>query len=1207
MNSFGGAALSEAPYLSCQKICVNGRLVASCHWEAVSGNGLPAFFCRGKRFYVEVSWPIDGHGKPKVGVGRFRYPIGYPRDSREACTGHGVHFNAPFASDNERHGPARNEATNAELRAACESLLVDALARHVITRWGPDGLNPLAPSPGSNDRDEAIRSLVSALAKRGAMPILSWREATELSFKGNKQKAKKVTRLIAGERSSLEEKRYGFVVPVWGSDKIHPALSILCPRSEMQLDPRVRPDIIVFLTSDKTSGFGEDFVTFDKKDVFCRVTGDGNDWFGAVADREREFSEPFIARSYLDLIELALAKGEWDKSEENALIEALRIPDIHGRATSLRDLYSSAPLPSDVPGLRLPSVLHPDLAAHPLFMRRKWRLRKYTMARFLKEGTLQAADEKTRRQFWQWLRRNERRVARRERPLLADLAIWPDENGSLRRIPDLCYPRSGRVGGVLADSIHRPHGQLRRSGLVSIGGRARTSIRRVPTEEEIVRWLDKRIAGFEIGEMPGPTAIEALSRFEADLAILLGNEAVARLLKTAEVTLPALAQDGSVRRRSALVMPGSNNDRLALPGRFLLEGRQRTVALDKLSPTLNEPTAAMLLATFSEDTGNFSSLHARLKRFLNVTEPDDDERRQLADMPIIPVQGRPLPPSALALTSRPGQGDHWGDWKTRIPAKNLSQDEQRRYREAGVTSASPDKETSRMFFVWLAIQDQNALRRHIPCALRHILHQHGPTSWANIFTDVPFVPVKGRNGLKLVSLRTAQRPPVYRPDADDTIAKAIIQKDPGVLLAILQVKEVKQPISQQLRDLGVSSLREALGEPVSVDGASGVVTADEEVHVRFRWLRSSRFRHTFSKRFSALGVEAELVRYNWHDRLGQIKKICLADKVEARHCFRGKSYLCEIDAGFDPKSGIFWIKKGNGVDHRSIYEAIARQLVFKPTARPIHLFALERAVEMEIDDPTFGRTAGAELGPDGGDLRAGNMSLEEISEDVEGGAETETGEAIFGHSPFEPDPNRNIPAPGTISSRFGGALPSTKNKGSLSERGPRVSSRGALRSSTSRDGAPPPGDAGGRPEPTPRMEREHVENLKRNQYATHCQMCLCQRPPEELAPDGSYIQWEEVRRRVVEAHHVDPKSGGGARHAGNLILLCKLHHDNFGRRLTRADVTTALRNNARKKSIRFGVKSKVKGQKIELEIRDTGEIMELFFTNDHAEYWLTDG
>jgi hypothetical protein len=77
------------------------------------------FFRRGNWFFVEVSWPVDGHGKPKTGTGRFRYPIGYPTDSHETRTGHGAYFNAPIASDNKRHGPARNEATNSELRAVC--------------------------------------------------------------------------------------------------------------------------------------------------------------------------------------------------------------------------------------------------------------------------------------------------------------------------------------------------------------------------------------------------------------------------------------------------------------------------------------------------------------------------------------------------------------------------------------------------------------------------------------------------------------------------------------------------------------------------------------------------------------------------------------------------------------------------------------------------------------------------------------------------------------------------------------------------------------------------------------------------------------------------------------------------------------------------------------------------------------------------------
>jgi hypothetical protein len=145
--------------------------------------------------------------------------------------------------------------------------------------------------------------------------------------------------------------------------------------------------------------------------------------------------------------------------------------------------------------------------------------------------------------------------------------------------------------------------------------------------------------------------------------------------------------------------------------------------------------------------------------------------------------------------------------------------------------------------------------------------------------------------------------------------------------------------------------------------------------------------------------------------------------------------------------------------------------------------------------------------------------------------------------------------------------------------------------------------------PAPELEEEHIEALKPSHYTSLCQMCLCERTPRELAPPGSYIQWEEVRRRVVEAHHVDLKSAGGARHAGNLILLCKLHHDNYGRRLTRAAITETLQGDTEDKVILFGVDgeavTEVGGLQIELMIPDTGEVVEIFFTAQHADYWLS--
>lgn len=982
--------------------------------------------------------------------------------------------------------------------------------------------------------------------------------------------------------------KYRFIVPAatWERSAVHSALSIISPPLERQIDPRIDPALLRLLADGHTDGFCDQFITFDEDDAFSRATGEGNQYFDAPCDQEQAFAQPFIARAYLDAIYQALSQDECDEDTEDTLLASLRLPDVNGKAQPFAALHTSAPLPADVPGLRLPPILHADLATHPLFRRRKWRRPKYTMARFIESGVLRNADEQTRLLFWNWLRKNERRIAPRERPKLADLPIWPDQSGDLCILSGLCDPRSRRVAAALASSIRRPHEQVRRSKLVSSGAKSRTSIRRLPTGDEIGHWLDQQTAAFFVGETANVSTIAALHRFEADLAILLKDAGIARLLKAADVTVPALAQDGSIRQRTALVMPARGIDRLALRARFLLKDRQHAATLDKLSPSLSTPTPVMLLETLAEDATNFGALQPRLQQFLTITHDGDDDRRQLADMAIIPVHGAPRAPATLAFTGP--RGDYWGAWKTRISGKGLSQDDTRRYRAAGVTSALPDRETSRAFFEWLSGQSEDVLQHHIHCVLRHILHRDGPAHWAATFTDIPFIPSRCRDGVRLVSLRSAQRRPVYLPDAED-VAEAIIQHDPAVLLVIEHVREVTEPVTEPLRDLGIRSLREALKEPESASGAGETAPAGGEVVERLRALRSSHFRRTFLKRLATLGVETDLVWRDWHERLSRIRAIHFADKVEACYRFRGRLYTVPAEGGFDPTSGTFWMKNSRDVGLSSLYESIAAQLVFKPSARPVDCLALERALDLEIRDPSYGRPHSAAPGAEDEDDSADTEDLDAHAEsgDEGDGGDPDPGEAVFGHSPFKPDPSRNTPHPGPISSS------------------PTAASRRSGRSGGGSGGAG--GNSG--TTPAPELELEHIEALKRGHYASHCQMCLCERTPQVLAPPGSYIQWEEVRRRVVEAHHVDLKSAGGARHAGNLILLCKFHHDNYGRRLTRAAITEALKGDILQKVVRFGAGGEavtaVEGRQIEMTISDTGEVVEVFFTTQHADYWLS--
>ena len=1001
------------------------------------------FFRRGRRFYVEVSWPIEGRGAPRTGTGRFRYPIGYPLNSKEALTGHNASFCAPFASDEARHNPASNEATLEQLRDACESLLTDALQQYAIPQWGARGLLPLVPGP---DGDSTVRPLLAQLANRGALPVLNWRNAAEMAHLGRGKAARAAVRRLPRRPSSnsRETRRYRFVVPVptWRVDTIAPALSVLCPRSEMQLHPRCHPDIIRLLGDGKTPGFLEHFITFDENDAFARVTADGNQYFQAMAEPESELGCLIIARAYLDLSLQSLNEEQLDGHEEDSLIAALRLPNAQGEATSLLSLYSSAPLPTDIPGLRLPPIVHSGLVAHPVFRLKKWKRRKFTMREFLEGGVLQAANEETRRQFWGWLCANERHISRRDRPRLADLAVWPDKNDRLCPLSELCDPRPQRLAAVLGDSIRQPHDRVRRSGLVATAGKSRATIRRAPTEGEVRVWVDSRMVDLELGRAADIASVEQLRRFEADLVLLLKDKVIARQLKAIDLNLPALAQDASLQPRTALVRSSYSNDLFMLPSRFLLEDRERRATLDRLSPPLSAPTANMLLTAFFQDASSLAALQPRLKHFLSITEPESPSRLRLASMPIIPADGRLSAPATLAFR-RPGVADYWGAWKTSLSSRQLSQDDQSRYRAAGVTSAEPNAKTSLAFFIWLSGQDRQVLRGHVPPVLHHILHRHGPTDWARNDTDTPFIPVRGQSGLRLVSLRTARSKPVYLPDGIP-IADELLRRDREVLLVVDRVEAVQKPISEPLRGLGIRSLRDILGEPRNVSGAGDLGPVDDQTVERLRYLQSSPFQRTFEKRLNDLGVDAHLLRRNWPSRIKQVQGVRHATTVKARHYFRRRVYEVDVDAGFDFSTGLFYIKRGEGNQFNTLYETLAKQLIFKPSAPPIYHYALERAVALKFDELSFGRSTQL-LGED-------EASTAETGEKHDNVSEEEPGEAApGGHSPIEPDPARNEPSPGPLPTESVQPSPSPPPKPPPSDLGEEDDQPGRRRSQAERE------------------------------------------------------------------------------------------------------------------------------------------------------------
>ena len=48
-------------------------------------------------------------------------------------------------------------------------------------------------------------------------------------------------------------------------------------------------------------------------------------------------------------------------------------------------------------------------------------------------------------------------------------------------------------------------------------------------------------------------------------------------------------------------------------------------------------------------------------------------------------------------------------------------------------------------------------------------------------------------------------------------------------------------------------------------------------------------------------------------------------------------------------------------------------------------------------------------------------------------------------------------------------------------------------------------------------EKKQIEVLKKDHYAFHCQICLAEKKPEELAPENSYVGYANHRRKIIKA------------------------------------------------------------------------------------------
>ena len=1120
---------------------------------AASNHEIPLFYKHGDGFSAEVAWRVDGRGVPTAVSGQLRYPIAYGGSGSEARSGLGVHFSGPFISDQERHGISA-ASFNTHIKAVCDAALIRILREHLVPKYGARVLRLLVDPLGADSG--RLRALTTALLAASGVPLARRRRG----------------RLEFGPRGDVDGRIRPVVAPVylWNTKKIVQTLVDLSPPGVDLIDAAIPTEIVEILADERFPGWQISHVTFDQHDVLARMQPMGDSYYpwSHEGEWQTELANPRLATKYLDVV-LAICETEpLSPVEINELRKTIYLPDTRGTARPMAELFIGNELPPALAALGMPAVLNAGLAKHPVFRRRDWKLPAYSFQAFLQKIDLSHQPEQIRHAFWIWLRKNWKRVPKKAAGSLSALPVWPDRGGGMRTLKEFCLPRNPKIAEVLSSAIYLPAPELLALRALRRTGRGALVLRNAPTPVELHTYYYRTLTRFPTDRQLTAEEADGFQRFEHELTTLASDRRIGMWFSQQRAV--GLSRDRQVRPLCELHRETPQIGTLALADADLLDRDSR--ALDAVFPCRKDASSTAVIRALEHDGARHGALIPRLKALAAALRREERSDQPVRDVACIPHDGDLLAPARLALKGN--RGDYWGDWKIAISGKGLSADEQALYKEAGVTSSEPDSETSHGFFQWLSQQPGSVAARHLEPIIRHFGHPRGVRQWWESYPELPCLPVRVGEELRLVSRRRAVRKnsPIYLPDFED-LAQAIRDQPANerVALAIVSHPNVAEPITQFLRDSGVRSLRYAAAAPFLVIGDEPAPAANLFDIVKH--LRSSRMEN-LRKRLVALEFTTSL-RTQWRSRLEQVVAVMTATRVHASFRLAGRTYRVQSGGGFDERSGIIWLER---TAEREIEDALFEALmhrVFDEDAPKFAAYVLQKAVRQEFREaqPLF-------------------VNISAIGEENRNSAEredfqSEPGETFQTHRPAEPDLSKNLPRPGPI----------PQNATAAQQRG--------IRSATHRV----------RSSETPQRNSVEIENLhradlKQNQYAWHCQVCLAARSPGELAPKGSYVAFAENRQKLIEAHHVDQVHANGARHAGNLLVLCHHHHQQLGNTLSRDQLTSALVTAAKAKQITFFSgdtpidRRVVDGHVVSILPPTIGRKVKVFFTTAHRDHWL---
>lgn len=951
------------------------------------------------------------------------------------------------------------------------------------------------------------------------------------------------------------------VIPTytWNKAAWSPQLAKVCPTGSVLVAPRMPPRILEQLAGGGLTGWGDGHLRFDEVDVSDRLrTAEAEHfpWPSAAAWRTA-LGDPAVAAAQLDALAPALSHGEPAKRPQP---QGVMLPDANGALHPFETLKRGLVLPTGLLDLDPPPVLHPKLLDHRIFRSPGWKLTAFAFADLLQTGNIGGASLAARRRFFGWLAGHAADVGREDWPVLKGLPIWPSTAGACLILDDLCAPPA-RLAVILGPHIAKPAREVLNLCRKVSTTRLRMKVRTDPTAEEIAAFYNTRLAAFD-ATAPLPVAQRiAFHAFESQLCQFDHEGRLAAALRALASKALALNSTGQLAPLETLVRPNAQVARLALPPEQLLD--RPAEALDLVFPPLRRPSWEMVARALRADPDNLGALVARLKALCEATA-NPDLRRTVEDVVCLEVNGTLRAPRDLAFKGN--AGDFWGGWKIVVGTQGLPDDVQELYRAVGVLRGTPDPETARAFFLWLNHQAPAVVERHLPQVIRHIGRGKGVSALWLTPPEVRSIPVEIDTGVALLTPSEA----IKRAYVNDFPALAEeIRNAPAprpATLAIDSVPEVATPVADDLRAIGLRGLR-----AVAVGPLGATVTAEHPAPAEFKGLldslSSEGAARRLRKQLQARDLPHGLLSMHWQKKLSMIRRVRVGDGLRAQYRMGKRNFHPRVQQAILPDQNELWLEARDDLNE-AFFSAVA-DLIFVPPVPRYFADVLQAALTAEVRE--FHRTAPqkeAEAAPEVDDEDR-DPDHATVTDDDDPLGETEQP-----HPGGEPNPALNTPQPKPLYRGGGGR----QRKPAKSTSAPRI-----------------------------QYVDEDVQRreLKASHYAWHCQIELATAGPATLSPVGSYVQHQENRQKLIEAHHPDKVAAGGPRNAGNLLILSHLNHERVGRAISRQQITEALRKDCTPRTILASDGSPwVEGVLAEVVIPATGETVGIFFTAEHRQYWL---